>query len=142
MRSDPGEAYDRVAHAVIGASIEVHRHLGPGYNEAVYGNALEIELNARNIPFERDKQVEVVYKGESVGKGEVDFFVGGMLAVELKTVESFAPIHLAQVIFYLKSLNRPLGLLINFRVSMLKDGVKRVAYSADLSHESESLPAS
>ena len=142
MRSEPGDAYDRVAHALIGAAIEVHRHLGPGYIEAVYGNALEIEMNARNIPFERHKEVEVFFKGESVGKGEVDFFVRGILVVELKTVETFAPIHLAQVISYLKALNRPLGLLINFKVPMLRDGVKRVAFGADLTNDSESLASS
>jgi GxxExxY protein len=108
----------------------VHRHLGPGYGEAVYSNALAIELDARGIAFERPKQVQVFYKDECVGSGEVDLFVGAMLVVELKTVESFAPVHIAQVISYLKALKRPLGLLINFRVAMLKDGVKRVAFTA------------
>jgi GxxExxY protein len=136
VRSEPGEAYDRVAHAVIGAAIEVHRHLGPGYSEAVYGNALEIELRLRDIPFERKKPVEVFYKGDSVGKGEVDYFVDGILVVELKTVDSFASIHFAQVISYLKAFDRPLGLLIKFKVPMLKDGVKRVAFSADLGDDS------
>jgi GxxExxY protein len=140
VRSEPGDDYDRVAHAVIGAAIEVHRHLGPGYSEAVYGNALEIELTVRDIPFERRKPVEVFYKGESVGKGEVDFYVGGILVVELKTVDAFAPIHIAQVISYLKALGRPLGLLINFKVPMVKDGVKRVAYSTDRSSDSEQPP--
>jgi GxxExxY protein len=140
VRSEPGDDYDRVAHAVIGAAIEVHRHLGPGYSEAVYGNALEIELNARDIPFERCKPVEVFYKGQTVGKGEVDFYVGGILVVELKTVDAFAPIHIAQVISYLKAPGRPLGLLINFKVPMVKDGVMRVAYSTDLSSDSEQPP--
>jgi len=131
VRSEPGEAYDRVAHAVIGAAIEVHRHLGPGYAEAVYGNALEVELRLRGIPFERKKPVEVLYKSESVGRGEVDYFIDGILVVELKTVDTFAPIQYAQVISYLKAFDRPLGLLINFKVPMLKDGVKRVAFSPD-----------
>jgi GxxExxY protein len=86
-------------------------------------------LNARN-------QSKFLYKGDSVGKGEVDYLVDGILVVELKTVDGFAPIHFAQVISYLKALNRPLGLLINFKVPMLKDGVKRVAFSADLGDDS------
>jgi GxxExxY protein len=142
VQCEPGEAYDRVAHSVIGAAIEVHRHLGPGYIEAVYGNALEVEMNARNIAFVRRKNVEVFYKGQPVGRGEVDFFVGGMLVVELKTVETFAPIHIAQVISYLKALGEPLGLLINFKVPMVKDGVKRVAYSVDARSKSEQFPGS
>jgi GxxExxY protein len=130
MRNEPGTQYDDAARAVIGAAIEVHKHLGPGYLESVYQKAMEIELLSRNIPFVGQKKIEVSYKGHPVGRGQFDLFVEGVLVVELKAVETVAPIHMAQVISYLKTLNRPLGLLINFKVLLLKSGVKRVILSA------------
>jgi GxxExxY protein len=128
-RTEPGQEYDLAAHAVIGAAIEVHRHLGPGFLEGVYQNSLEIEMAARSIPFERKKRIEIFYKGQLVGKGQLDLLVAGILVVELKTVETIAPIHQAQVISYLKALDRPLGLLINFKTPLLEDGAKRIVLS-------------
>ncbi|MFI5457026.1 MAG: GxxExxY protein [Isosphaerales bacterium] len=128
-KDEPDREYDVVAHAVIGAAIEVHRHLGPGYLESVYQNAMQVELTARSITFEQKKTVEVFYKGQPVGEGEIDLFVGGLLVVELKAVEALAPIHKAQIISYLKAMRRPLGLLINFKVPLLHQGVERVVLS-------------
>src|ERR1051325_5514915 len=104
---EPDTATDELARAVIGAAIEVHRHLGPGFLESVYEESLAIELTARQIRFERQKEISVLYKGEQVGRHRVDLFVGDSLIVELKTVESLSEIHKAQVISYLKATGLP-----------------------------------
>jgi len=126
---EPDRQVDELAHAVIGAAIEVHRHLGPGYLESVYEEALCVELRLRDIPFERQRPIAVNYKGVSVGEGRVDMLFGGRLIVELKAVEALAPIHKAQVISYLKTMELQLGLLINFHTPVLRDGIQRVVLS-------------
>ena len=131
FRSEPEEQLDKLAHDVIGAAIEVHRHLGPGYLEAVYQKALEIELGLRNIRFEAQRPVGVLYKGHPIGDGKLDFLVGEQLIVELKAVEELADVHKAQVISYLKATKLHLGLLINFNVTVLKNGLKRVIRSPE-----------
>ena len=113
----------------IDAAIEVHRELGPGYDEAVYENALAVEMKLRGIPFERQKIVEVFYKGECVGEGKLDLFLGGEVVIELKAVDQLSQKHVAQVISYLKATERPLGLLVNFHEFLLKKGLKRIIYS-------------
>lgn len=123
---EPSPKLDQLTHEVIGAAIEVHRTLGPGYLESVYEEALAIELALRGIPFTRQVVIAVDYKGHSVGESRLDLLVGGQLVTELKAVEALAPIHSAQVISYLKTTGHLLGLLINFNVCCLKDGVKRV----------------
>lgn len=115
-----------MARAVIGAAIEVHRQLGPGFLESVYEEALCIELEERHIPFEREKEISVLYKNRHVGAQRVDLLVGQSLIVELKAVEALADIHKAQVISYLKATRLTLGLLINFNVPVLKDGIQRI----------------
>ena len=132
MRREPDRKTDELAKAVIGAAIEVHRVLGPGYLESVYEEALAVELKLRGIPFERQKGMSVDYKGHAVGEGRLDVFVDDCLIVELKTVEALAPIHTAQVISYLKAMQLPLGLLVNFNVPLLKDGIKRIILSDSL----------
>ncbi len=132
MRQEPGAKIDKLAHEVIGAAIEVHRVLGPGYLESVYEEALAVELRLRNIPFEQQKELAVDYKGYAVGEGRLDFLVNGCLVMELKAVEALVPIHTAQVMSYLQAMNLPLGLLINFHVPLLKDGIKRIVLSASL----------
>jgi len=114
------------AHRVIGAAIEVHRNLGPGFLESVYEEALAVELELQGIGFARQVVFAVDYKGRSVGEGRLDLLIVGELIVELKAVESFAPIHMAQVLSYLKANKKRLGLLINFNVPVLKEGIKRV----------------
>jgi len=126
---EPDDKLDALAHAVIGAAIEVHRELGPGFLEAVYEEALAVELGLRKIPFIRQPLAEVRYKGVKVGEGRLDFLVDGTLVVELKTVDTIHPIHRAQVISYLKVIGLPLGLLLNFKVPMLKDGIERIILS-------------
>ena len=128
-KREPKEELDRLAHAVIGAAIDVHRELGPGYLESVYEEALCVELRLRGLPFVRQPLVEVAYKGHLVGEARLDLLVGGALIVELKAVETLLPIHTAQVVSYLKATGNHLGLLINFNESKLRDGIRRVVVS-------------
>ena len=128
-RIEPDAELDRLAQEVIGAAIEVHRVLGPGFLESVCEEALCVELALRGIAFAKQSPVAVVYKGHPIGEGRLDLLVAGKLVVELKTVDALAPIHAAQLISYLKATGRCLGLLINFNVPVLKDGIKRIVLS-------------
>jgi GxxExxY protein len=111
---------------VIGAALEVHRVLGPGFLETVYEEAIAIEFGLQGIPFERQKPINVSYKGRPVGEGRLDFFVQNSVIVELKAVDKLLPIHQAQLMSYLKATRCRLGLLINFHERLLKEGVRRV----------------
>ena len=126
---EPGPELDALATAVIGAAIEVHRVLGPGYLESVYEEALSAEFGLNGIAFDRQKPFSLDYKSQKVGEGRMDFLVGGRLVVEIKTVERLLPIHRAQVMSYLKATKGRLGLLINFNENILKDGVRRIIWS-------------
>jgi GxxExxY protein len=126
---EPDAELDALAHAVIGAAIEVHRELGPGLIEEVYERALCAELLRRNIPFARQVMAPVRYKGDVIGEARLDLLVAGKLIVELKSIDCFAPIHKAQVITYLRITGFKLALLINFNVPVLKDGIQRIIYS-------------
>jgi GxxExxY protein len=128
-RTEPDPGLDALAEAVIGAAIEVHKHLGPGYLESVYEEALSIELSERGISFERQAPIAVLYKNHEVGEGKLNLLVDGQLVVELKAVDSLARIHVAQVLSYLKAKDLHLGLLVNFNVALLKSGIKRVVRS-------------
>src|SRR5687768_16717587 len=123
---EPPEELDRLAHAVIGAAIEVHRQLGPGLPEQAYQGAMEVELSLRGIPFERQKVIEITYKGVVVAKGLIDLLVGGKLEVEIKSVELIVPLFRLQTRTYMRVIHQPLGLLINFNVAVLKEGIKRI----------------
>ena len=116
-----------LSEAVIGAAIEVHRVLGPGFVEAVYERALCAELTQRGIPFVAQAVVVVRYKDMPVGEARLDVVVADKLVLELKAVDAYSPVHLAQVLSYLKATGLPLGLLINFNVRVLRDGIRRVA---------------
>jgi len=121
-----GERLNEFSSAVIGAAIEVHRQLGPGFPESVYEKALCLELELRQIPFAHQPEIKVSYKGRVVGEGRLDLLVNGMIIVELKAVEAIAPVHVSQVLSYLKATGYPLGLLINFNVKVLKQGITRL----------------
>lgn len=123
---EPPREFDAVTSAVIGAALEVHRILGPGFLESVYEEALAIELELRGIPFDRQRIISVSYKGQPIGEGRTDFIIEDSLIVELKAAERVLPIHQAQVLSYLKATGCRLGLLINFHERLLRDGLKRV----------------
>jgi len=123
---EPGVALDRLAHRVIGAALEVHRILGPGLLESIYEEALCAELAMAGIPFERQVRVKVRYKRRDIGEARLDLVVDSQLVVELKTVENLAPVHVAQVLSYLKLKKLHLGLLMNFNVAELRQGIRRI----------------
>lgn len=127
--NEPSPKADELTSAVIDACIEVHKTLGPGYLESVYEDALAIELTLRSIPFERQKTINLTYKGNPVGQNRLDFLIDEILILELKAVETFSPVHTAQIISYLKATNLSLGLLLNFNTPLMKQGIKRVVYS-------------
>jgi GxxExxY protein len=120
---------NRLSHDVIGAALEVHRIIGPGYLESVYEEALCVELRLRGISHVRQKKLPVSYKGFVVGEGRLDLLVADSLIVELKAVEALAQIHGVQLLSYLKATGHKLGLLINFNVPILKQGIKRVVFT-------------
>ena len=116
-----------LSHAVIGAAIEVHKHLGSGLLESVYEAALCQELTLRGISFERQARIPLDYKGLPLGlNARLDLLVERLIVVEVKSVERLLPIHRAQVLTYLKLTHHTLGLLINFNVELLRTGVRRL----------------
>jgi GxxExxY protein len=117
---------EALAKAVIGAAIEVHRKLGPGFLERIYRKALAYELSLRGIDAEQEQEIVVPYKNIDIEGQRLGVLVGGRVVVELKCVEEFAPIHQTQIISYLKAAKLRLGLLINFKTQLLKDGIKRI----------------
>jgi hypothetical protein len=112
---------------VLGCAIEVHKHLGPGLLESTYQNCLAFELTQQDIPFRKEVELPVQYKGVSLECGyRLDLLVEENLIVELKSVEELVPIHTAQLLTYMKLSGISTGLLLNFNVTKLKDGgIKR-----------------
>ncbi len=127
--AEPPPELRELTQAVIGAAIEVHRHLGPGFLEAAYERALAIELELRKVPFQRQVQIPLSYKGLLVGEQRIDFLIDEQIILEIKSVEAFSQVHRAQLMAYLKAGALQLVLLINFNVHILKDGVRRVVWS-------------
>jgi GxxExxY protein len=121
---------DSITDEILGASIEVHKELGPGLNELLYQEALCHEFDLRGLRYEKQLKVPVVYKGKAIGETRIDLLVEGCVIVELKACEGLNAVHRAQLICYLQLLKLKVGLLINFNVAILKDGVKRVVLSS------------
>ena len=116
-----------VSGKIIGAAIEVHKHLGPGLLESAYEECLCCELDLRGIEFKRQVPLPLNYKGLNLDCGyRLDLLVEDKIIVELKTVEAIAPIHEAQMLTYLKVRDMRVGLIINFNVRLLVDGIKRL----------------
>lgn len=117
---------NKLTETIIGCAIEVHKQLGPGLLESAYEECLCYELKQAGLNFERQKPVPVVYKEIKLDCGyRIDILVENSVVLELKTVEAFSPVHEAQILTYLKFSEKKYGLLINFYVSRLKDGLKR-----------------
>jgi GxxExxY protein len=106
--------YQDLTGVVIGAAMEVHRHLGNGFQEVVYQRALAIELGLRNIEFVREMEMPLSYKGHDIGTRRVDFFIEEKIMLEIKAVIQLEDVHLAQAINYLEAYRMEIGLLINF----------------------------
>lgn len=120
---------NKTTESVIGAAIEVHRHLGPGLLESAYEECMCEELTLRNIPFKRQVALPVLYKTKKLDVGyRIDLLVNNEVVVELKTVESILPIHEAQTLTYMRLGGWQVGLILNFNVTVLKNGIKRLVY--------------
>jgi GxxExxY protein len=118
---------DLTTLAIIQASIEVHKHLGPGLLESLYRESLLFELRARGSKVVADELIPISYKGRPLkGHYRIDLLVEDAVIVELKSVETLLPVHGAQVLSYLRLLGKPVGLLINFNVTYLVKGVRRI----------------
>jgi len=122
------ERVNALSAAAIGAAIAVHRSLGPGFLEAIYEEALCVELAHLGVDFARQADFKVRYRDRTVGELRLDLVIGSLVVVELKAVDALASIHEAQLLAYLKATSLPLGLLINFNVPVLARGVKRIAH--------------
>lgn len=112
--------YSELTGKIIGAAMEVHKYLGNGFQEVIYQRALSIEMNIQSIPHEREKEMQLSYKGYDIGKRRVDFFVDEKIMVEIKAVKQLEDVHLAQAINYLEAYNMEIGLLINFGSTSLQ----------------------
>ena len=121
---------DQCSKEIIGAAIEVHRYLGPGLLESTYEECLCRELTIHGLSFERQKPLGVLYKDVKLDCGyRLDIVVEGLVILELKAVDSIQPIHEAQLLTYLKLSKLNLGILLNFNVAILKDGIKRIVHN-------------
>lgn len=125
VQSPLSDEVERLVHDTIGCCIAVHRALGPGLFERIYSRALCIELAARKLPFEREKRYEVSYRGELLASQSLDFVVAGQIVLEIKSVEQLASIHHRQVLNYMRIAHLRAGLLVNFNVPILPDGLCR-----------------
>jgi GxxExxY protein len=120
------EELNKITEGIIGAAIEVHRTLGPGLLESAYQAALAYELNQRGFKVESQKPLPLLYKEIKLDAGyRLDFLVNEKIVVEIKSSDKIVPIHDAQILSYLKLSGCKVGLLINFNVKLLKNGIKR-----------------
>ena len=132
---------NELTQRIIGAAIEVHRTLGPGLLESAYEACLAFELGERGLHVARQVALPVVYKDVQIDCGyRVDLLVEDAVVVELKAVEKLRPIHEAQVLSYLKLSGRHVGLLINFNVTLLKDGIRRLVAGDPPDRAARALP--
>ena len=106
--------YEELTHRIIGCAIEVHKHLGNGFQEVIYQRALFQEFIIQRIDSEREKEIPIHYKGHDIGTRRVDFFIDDKIMVEIKAIIKLEDVHLAQILNYLKAYKIEVGLLINF----------------------------
>ncbi|HEV3116374.1 MAG TPA: GxxExxY protein [Gemmataceae bacterium] len=127
MNALGGGELNALSEKIVGAAIAVHRELGPGLLESAYEACLEFELIDRGLRVERQKELPLQYRGVRLNCGyKLDLLVEGCIILEIKAVDKLHPIHEAQLLSYLKLTGCHLGLLLNFNVKMLKDGIKRL----------------
>lgn len=125
--------YEELTKKIIGAAMQVHKHLGNGFQEVIYQRALSIEMNLQGIQHEREKEMPIQYKGYNIGTRRVDFFVEEKIMVEIKALINLEDVHLAQAMNYIEAYNMEIGLLLNFGSKSLQ--FKRVHNNKILNHE-------
>lgn len=117
---------NQITHEILDSAYKVHTSLGPGLLESVYKTCLAYELRKKGLKIEEEKPVPVIYEGVKLDCGyRLDLLVEDAVVVELKTVDSFSDVHFAQILTYLRFADKKVGLLINFNVKSLRDGIKR-----------------
>ena len=119
-----------ITDRIIGCAIEVHKHLGPGLLESVYESALCVEFNVRLLPFRRQIGIPLYYKGELISEHRPDLIVANQVIVEIKSVDRLAPIHVAQMLTYLRVASLRVGLILNFNDLTMTQGTRRVVLNA------------
>ena len=129
---DDAPLHEGLSEQIIGSALEVHSDLGPGFLESVYENSLVHQLRDDGMAFVHQKRVNIFFKDQHVGYSQLDLLVVDKLVVELKAIDDIAPIHVTQTISYLKATDLQVGLIINFNVRRLKDGIKRVIYTPEV----------
>ena len=120
------EDLEAIVEDTIGHCITVHRELGPGLLETIYSRAICLELTANGVPYEREKQYPVTYRGELLCNQRLDFVIAGHVVLEIKSIERLGPVHHAQLLNYLRVSQLRAGLLMNFNVAVLRGGMKRL----------------
>lgn len=131
VRTHDAAMLSELTHQIIGACMAVHRELGPGLLESVYEECLGMALDEAGLPFSRQIPIPVCFRGRRIEQGfRCDMLVDRCVIVEIKAVERIMPVHKAQVLTYLKLTGCPIGLLINFHVAVLKDGISRLVNPA------------
>lgn len=124
----PEYVHQELTSQIIAAAIDVHRELGPGLLESSYEACLEAEMAERGMTVRRQLSLPIIYKGRTIECGyRIDLLVNDLVIVEVKSVERLAPVHEAQLLTYLRLSGHAVGLLMNFNVPMLRDGIKRMA---------------
>jgi GxxExxY protein len=131
--AQPSEAINQLARRVIGIAIAVHKALGPGLPEEAYERALAIDFDEHGISYVRQHRITIEYKGRIVAHVRLDFLIESSLVLEAKSCACLTPIDRRQVLRYLQVTNLPLGLLINFNVMVLKDGIRRIIRTEPIS---------
>lgn len=128
---------NEISNKIIGCAIDVHKQLGPGLLESAYKECLFYELRASNLKVRKELPRPIIYKEVKLNHGyRIDLLVENKVVIEIKTVEGFTDVHLAQILTYLQLGNHKLGLLLNFNVTRLKGGIKRVIRSYSGEHTS------
>jgi len=135
--------HQELTHQIIAAAIEVHKNLGPGLLEAVYRSCLALELESRELKYQKEVAVPLLYKNKKIDHCfRLDFLVENKIILELKSLETMLPVHKAQLLTYLRLADKQVGLLINFNVSVLKAGIHRCISSIQGNHRSSGLKVS
>ena len=129
VQSPLNEREEVVISLAMGCAFAVHRELGPGFKERIHEEAYCLELDARGIGFERERKIEVRYKTWSIPGQRIDLVVEGLAIVEIKAVSKLARVHERQVRSHLKTMGLRAGLLVNFNVALLKNGIRRVVHT-------------
>jgi len=118
--------FEKITNDIIGCALDVHRALGPGLLESAYESCLEYELLSKGYKVERQKPIPIVYKDLKLDHGyRIDLLINDQVIIEIKSIEAFNPVHEAQVLTYMKFAEKRIGLLLNFNVKLLKEGLKR-----------------